>query len=119
MADLFRSKELAKKYKTHRDSGMMDRGCVLCKAEPIQTFKHWKVIPNLFPYDLVAKTHHMLITLRHVKDSELNSDEIEELAEIKADYVQQYDYIQEATNRTKSIPQHFHLHLIIGKQLGT
>lgn len=115
MSDLLRSKELAEEYIKHRAGGAMNDGCVLCKAESIKTFIHWKVINNKFPYDLIAATHHMLMPIRHVKEADLTDEEKVELISIKDDYVQQYDYILEATNKTKSIPQHFHLHLIIVK----
>ncbi len=115
MSNKLRSKELIEKFKLHKAKGALKEGCVLCEAETIKTFTHWKVIPNLFPYDLIAETHHMLIPLRHVKETDLTDAEKRELADIKSDYVHQYDYIIETTNKTKSIPEHFHLHLIIAK----
>lgn len=115
MSDLLRSQEMAEKYKTYRASGLMETGCALCERSAIELFIHWKVVKNHFPYDAIAETHNMLVPLRHVKETELNDDERAELLQIKTSYAQQYDYLLEATNRTKSIPAHFHLHLIIGK----
>jgi len=116
MSNILRSKELIDEYKAHRDTGIMNSECVLCNATAIESFTSWKVIKNNFPYDLIAETHNMLVPLRHIKEGGLNEVELKELAMIKDGYVQDYDYIIEATNRTKSIPEHFHLHLIIGKK---
>lgn len=96
----------------------MDSGCALCAKTAIKTFTYWKLIPNEFPYDLIASTHEMLVPLRHSTEQDLNADELQEFQSIKATDLQTYDYLVEATMKTKSIPQHFHLHLLIGKPLG-
>lgn len=57
----------------------------------------------------------MLVPIRHVREDELTSEEISELALVKAGFVNdEYDYVLEATNKTKTIPSHFHLHLVVG-----
>lgn len=119
MKDLLRSEEMADRYKAQRDSGIMELRCVLCDEEAISVFEHWKIIPNKFPYDLIAKTHHMLIPLRHCIATELTEEEKNELALIKSGYVNvnSYDYILEPVDKNKSIPTHFHLHLIEGKYI--
>jgi diadenosine tetraphosphate (Ap4A) HIT family hydrolase len=117
MSDLLRSATLARAYKAHRESGAMEHACALCEKEAIETFTHWRVVPNSFPYDMIAQTHHMLVPVRHVKEFELTDDEREELLQLKRGYVQKYHFILEATEQSKSIPQHFHLHLIIGKKI--
>lgn len=77
----------------------------------MQSFKFWKLVPNEFPYDKITKIHDMLVPLRHTV--EINDEELAELLELRNTYINQhYRYIMEATNRTKSIPTHFHLHLI-------
>jgi len=112
MGNLLRSSEMSEKYQSYRDSGAMDTGCDLCKKKAIKSFTHWKIVENKFPYDLIAKTHRMLVPIRHVKDINLNQAEKAEFFTIKAEYLQQYDYILETTSRTKSIPEHYHLHLL-------
>ena len=71
---------------------------------------------NSFPYDLIASTHHMIVPLRHVVEAELSAEELREFAVIKREVVDVgYDNIIEATTKNKSLPAHFHLHLIVGK----
>lgn len=90
--------------------------CALCEKPALRAYKHWKIIDNSFPYDLIAKDHHMLVPLRHVTEADLTIDEIMELAGIKNHHLEEdYDWIIEATLKNKSIPSHFHLHLIVGK----
>ena len=117
MTELLRSKEMAEKYRQHKDSGAMDDICVLCKAESIKEFIYWKIINNNFPYDLLAKQHHMLVPVRHIREDQITAEEYNELLDIKANNLDVYDYIMEATPKAKSVPYHFHLHLIVGKQL--
>ena len=112
-----RTAEGKKKYKeylsTHSESGV----CDICAKEPIKKFAGWKIIENSFPYDQIAQTHHMLTTLRHVDEAALSSEELGELKMIKKTFVNDsYDWIIEATTKNKSIPAHFHLHLIIAKR---
>ena len=106
-----RTPETEKRYQDLKDSGSMGDGCRLCIVEPTQTFKYWKLIPNEFPYDKIAEKHDMIIPIRHT--AEINDDERGELLTLRGTYINEhYRYILEATNRTKSIPAHFHLHLI-------
>ena len=95
----------------------MAHTCNMCeKALIIKDFKYWKITENLFPWDRIAKIQHMIIPKRHVIYEELNQEEKKEFDEIKLGYVEQeYDIIAEATNKKKSIPEHFHVHLLIIK----
>src|SRR3989344_1004131 len=93
---------------------LLKKGCPLCLKTPEQTFTHWKIVTNDFPYDKIAKTHHMITPLRHVSEQELSDDEKKELQDIKGGYLNtHYEYIIEPTHKKKSIPAHFHLHLIV------
>lgn len=93
--------------------GDMAKRCVLCPKTPIKQFVHWKIIENDFPYDRIAARHHMIIPIRHVAGDGLSAEELRELEDIKRAYINDaYDYILEAVPRIKSIPAHFHLHLI-------
>lgn len=115
MASL-RTKEGEQRYREHQANHPNDGTCPLCTKEPLRSFVHWKIILNDFPYDLVAETHHMIIPNRHVTESELTADEIREYAEIKEEVLhKEYDYMIETTRVKKSIPDHFHLHLIVAK----
>lgn len=110
---VLRTKEAQAIYEKHVADGMLDDGCPICKAEPIKSFQLWKIINNDFPYNLIAKTHHMLVPLRHVDESGLSEDERKELIDIKNYHVHQfYEFIIESTKKKKSIPAHFHLHLL-------
>ena len=90
--------------------------CPLCEREPIKQFNLWKIIPNRFPYDKVAQTHHTLVTLRHVPESQLSDEERAELVEIKRDYASKnYEYFLEAGELTMTLPKHYHIHLVVFK----
>lgn len=115
--DALRSKEMAAKYRAHKATGALEKSCPLCDAGELQGFKLWKIIPNDFPYDLFAATHHMIVPMRHVTEKELTEEELKELQELKYSVMQEYDIIVEATSKSKSIPAHFHLHLIHTKRV--
>ncbi len=105
------------KYFLHRRNKSHLNGCGLCNDKIIKQFKFWKIINNKFPYDKIAKEHHMLIPIRHCKEEDLSKEELDELKEIKKGYINDYayNYILESTNKVKSIPEHFHLHLLVLK----
>lgn len=117
MASL-RTPETEQKYREHIERGGLVH-CPLCRIEPLKTFTYWKIIPNDFPYDKVAERHDMVVPLRHVAESDLTEEEKKELKEIKDTYVAStYVYVIEATKGFRSVPAHFHLHLITLKDLG-
>ncbi len=104
------------KYKEYIKLHPSDGTCSICSKPAIQIFKYWKITDNSFPYDLIATTHHMIVPLRHVTETGLSKEEVEEFTSLKEGIVDtDYDYIIEATTKNKSIPAHFHLHLIVGK----
>ena len=112
-----RTKEMDEKYKTAIANGVLKHDCALCTKDTIKSFKYWKAIRNDFPYDSIAEVHDMIIPYRHTTWQELSKEELEELERIKEEYLQlTYDYIMEGTNKIKTIPTHFHLHLIIVKR---
>ncbi len=100
MSDYLRSVEGSARYRAYRECGELSRGCPLCDGEAIKEFRFWKVMQNRFPYDKIASTHHMLLPLQHTTDLELTNEERQELQTIKAGYVQEYDYMIEATVKT-------------------
>jgi hypothetical protein len=58
----------------------------------------------------------MIVPLRHTKERGLNAEELDELLQIKEEVLNsEYDYLIEAALKNRSIPEHFHLHLVISK----
>ncbi len=103
-------------FQEYRKTHPQNDGCIICERQGLKDFKFWKIIPNDFPYDKIAETHHMIVPLRHVTEDGLNVEELKELKEIKDTVLHtEYEYIIEATYKKKSIPEHFHLHLIVAK----
>lgn len=114
-ANSFRTKECNALYDAYKLTPEFSRGCVLCAREAVREFSWWKIIVNKFPYDRVASVHDMLVPKRHVTEDELSEDEKRELREIKRTELHDYQFIIEPTPNVKSIPAHFHLHLIVSK----
>ncbi len=113
MASL-RTEESEKIFQEFRKTGKMDSSCALCEKEPVKQFEHWKIVTNDFPYDRLASVHHMIVPLRHIQEKEFNQAEKDEIAALKETYLNtEYEYIIEATRKKKSIPGHFHYHLIV------
>jgi hypothetical protein len=112
-----RTPEMEQKYIDYRKDGHMNHLCNICEKAPIiKEFKLWKIVGNLFPWDRVAKIQHMVVPKRHVVYEELSGEEKREFDEIKVGYIEkEYEIIAEATNKIKTIPSHFHMHLIVMK----
>lgn len=111
-----RTKEGREKYEQAIAEGALANGCKLCEKESLKEFKHWRIMVNDFPYDLIAKAHNMIVPKRHVDEKGLLEEERRELEDIKNSYIHdEYAFMIEATHRKKSIPDHFHLHLIVSK----
>lgn len=82
----------------------------------------WVVVENQFPYDKIAKTHHMLVPLRaFTEDIDMTQDERDELAAIKRRVADEklYDVIMENVMHRRTVPTHYHLHLIKYKDITT
>ena len=86
--------------------------CYICSAPAIKTYGKWKKIENEFPYNEIATENHMIVPLRHTTEDNLTEEELREFTEIKEDINDKYDMILENTHKQKSIPGHFHLHLL-------
>jgi diadenosine tetraphosphate (Ap4A) HIT family hydrolase len=111
-----RTPESQKVYNEVIRAGVMTDGCPLCLKESLKNFDLWRIIENQYPYDLIAKTHHMLVPKRHAARDEITPEEWKEFEHIKQSYLHDnYDFLIEASNKIKSIPTHWHLHLIIAK----
>ena len=113
----FRTDEGDRRYRAALAAGILDRGCPLCILPSIKEFTHWRIIKNEYPYDAVAAVHDMIVLKRHIAEGEFIEAEKQELLEIKNSHLnQEYEYIIEAIGKYKSIPAHFHLHLIVPKK---
>lgn len=97
-------------------AGELERRCGLCEAESLKEFGLWRVIDNRFPYDRVASVSHMIVPKRHVGEKGVTAEEWAELMTIKDEYLHEaYEFFIEATHKKKSIPGHYHIHLIVAK----
>lgn len=114
-----RTKKMYERYKRYRAAKFAPGECVLCgeaKTRTIKNFKYWRIVKTIFPWDRIVKLHHMIIPERHAVYPELTAAEKNELEKIKANYINKnYGVMAEATHRKKSIPDHYHLHLIVLK----
>lgn len=111
-----RTKESQEYYQAHVAAGGLADGCRLCEAPSLKEFELWRIIGNNFPYDKIAKTHHMIIPKRHANDREITEAEWQEFKTIKEAYLHPtYEYLVEPTWKMKSIPAHMHLHLLVAK----
>jgi len=111
-----RTPESEEKYQAYLKTEAHLQSCSLCDKESLHTFAFWKIVENSFPYDKIAETHHLIVSLRHASGKELNAEERGELDTIKEDFINpRYEWIVEPAHVNKSIPSHAHLHLIIGK----
>ncbi len=109
-----RTKETADTYAQDIAGGILERSCRLCDKHEGKEFEFWKIITNDYPYDNIAKVHDMIVPKRHAKETELSGAEWGEFQKIKVEYLNQnYDYFMEPAHPNKSIPDHFHLHLIV------
>ena len=119
MGNFFRTPELQKQYAEDRKNGSLQT-CPLCTVEPKKEWEHWKIIENKYPYDRITKVHDMLVSKRHVKEEDLTTEEKEEMFRIKKEYINpNYGYMFEPMIDNKSIPDHFHVHLIVEKDSVT
>lgn len=105
------------KYENERTSVVEEGSCPMCTAPTKTEHINWRIVENIYPYDAVAERHDMLVTKRHLcSDTELTSEELAELFKLKVTSLNDsYTFIMEALPSNKSIPGHYHLHLIVPK----
>lgn len=107
----------AETFKTYHDNPKRDPSleCFICSAAPSRIFPYWKIIKNDFPYDAVASIHEMLVPIRHVaRDTGLSAEEFAALDIIKRvlNKERTHDAIIENLDRGRTVPGHFHYHLM-------
>ena len=99
--------------------------CFMCDPEAIvvvREFDLWIIIENNYPYDVVAKTHHLLIPKRHFAfDDKRTFGEKYQLEAIKniLNNEGNYDCIMQNFTAGQSQPQHLHYHLLEWKRIDT
>jgi len=106
-----RSKKLEKIYQDYLKNDY-DYKCIFCSRDMIiEEFNHWILLKNKFPYNKVFKNHCLLSPKAHIKEfKDLYKDEITELNEL----LEELDYDMCILNKKKkrSVPEHFHYHLV-------
>lgn len=106
-----RTLEMHKNYEVYQKTPKFPT-CYICTSRPLKTYTNWKLIENEFPYDEIATRNDMIVPLRHTTEEGLTEEELREFTKIKEDINDKYDMILENTHKQKSIPGHFHLHLL-------
>ena len=111
---LLRTEETADRYQADILTRPKDGGCPLCKFDSvIQEFEHWVHKGNKYPYDRYFEKSDMLVTKRHVADTDLTQAERDELDKLKKEVLYaNYDSLLEHMPVQRSIPAHAHYHLI-------
>lgn len=87
----------------------------LADEPTLQAWKYWRLIDNAFPYDVLFKTHHMLVPKRVVVEQDLNELERQELEAIFVELSTRYSCRLVNFPDSQSIKKHFHIHLLTFK----
>jgi hypothetical protein len=111
---LLRSEEAALKYEESIRNHTHSNICNLCNdnVSTLKEFSHFKLMKNKFPYDRYFTKSDMLVSKRHVAEHELTEEERAELIAIKKSLSDSYDSIIEHLPKQKSIPDHYHVHIV-------
>lgn len=84
-------------------------------TQPGEELTYWRLIQNEYPYDRIAAKHYLLVSRRRFKnDFEMDADERAELLEFKKrlEQSQEFDFIGESISHRRTVPEHYHIHLI-------
>lgn len=115
---LLRTEETATAYEAAQREQNSVGGCRLC-ADPdtIEEYTHWRLMPNRFPYDRLFEKSDMLVLRRHSDEYGLTQDERRELLHLKAEVLSdRYDGFLEQLPKQRSIPHHYHVHVVTYKR---
>lgn len=116
--DVLRSKETLERYFKYLDENV--RTPDLRDLPMIFGGNKWVIVKNGFPYDKIASVHHLLVPLRaFTEDIDMTQDERDELASIKRRIGEEklYDVVMENVAHRRTVPAHYHLHLIKYKDI--
>lgn len=111
-----RSDETQIKYEQYLLNKPKDN-CPFCelKRDIIKEYNYWIIMENKFPLDEFWVVSHILAPKEHVKEFHLLSGIAQmEFKKIKK-YLNNnkyYDHIMEDLPRNRTIPKHFHYHLL-------
>jgi len=111
---LLRTEKTATAYENAQEEQVAGSTCRLCAdPEVIREYEHWRLMPNRFPYDRLFSKSDMLVLRRHSDEYGIREDERAELLELKTSVlVDEYDAFLEQLPKQRSIPHHFHVHLV-------
>jgi diadenosine tetraphosphate (Ap4A) HIT family hydrolase len=107
-----RSDAMHTKYLTYpKDPNFMKN------APSIKDYQYWRIIENKFPYDTIAKVHHLLVPRRQVSRYDLmTTQELTEYEGLLLNVLpQDYDMILLNFPKAQSVKDWLHFHLIIVK----
>lgn len=108
---LLRTPETHARYEEAKRRGM-DSSFFL---HPDRKILSWGIVANNFPYDATCTKHDLLFPLRKVATRrELTEQEMEDYYTI-IDNLQGYDGVRYNFPRTQSIPDWYHVHLLVEK----
>lgn len=104
-----RSMEAEASYQLAKEIGVLKP---LDQEPRLIQYKHWYLIANRFPYDMIFEVHDMLVPMsgaatRH----ELTAAALVELQEILDELSNQYDLVFENFAHRRSVLTLYHLHL--------
>lgn len=113
MKKRLRKPESEKKYRRFKEETNFTNPFVEIPQKILHSFTHWILIDNLFGYDLLAQTHHLLIPKRvFAEETGMTQEERAELTHIKKNYGGTYDMYIENCSSIRSVYDHFHIHCI-------
>ena len=88
----------------------------LLTIEPLIEFEHFRIIPNKYPHDKIAKTHHLLIPKRRIDSwTKFNRKERKEFKKLDGFLRHKYDSISQNYPSLLSVRDIVHWHLYILK----
>lgn len=110
---LLRTEATAERYVAEQMNNP-HRACPLCLYEGVEReFTYWVLMKNKFPYDRYFSKSDMLVLRRHASEQEVTDAERAELFTIRTEILtSEYDSVMDHLPRQKSIPGHYHVHLI-------
>lgn len=104
---------LEQKYQQDKLNGVTKD---LSEVPALKEWNHWRLIENAYPYDLIYKTHHMLIPI--TLESKTEKIEHDEFYFIIRDLEADYDLWFVNMAHRQSVHNLFHVHLACFKDRG-
>ena len=123
--DFRKPKQSSRNYKKYREeNAAKKRGCVFCKINEekssiIDEFKWFRIIKNIFPYDVwdgyEVSDHLMIVPKQHTETiGDFSKEELQEYVNILAKYEKMgYSIYARAPQNKRKTVSHEHTHLIM------